>query len=281
MNLRRLLGLKKGRRYPIKRDWFGKSLRQRCFEAFDEGKRPVEVIKELRAKESTIFTYFRQWKHVGPHIDKQLVFFKGLLAEGSPDRERWMTFFAETTGTTVEELQAILSTPHGLRRILTRTIQLPVHKDIANKRVMSLDIAIVISDHIVIHGGTYEDVLNTVNLLLKQSQKHRQKVDSTIEQENREIEIIQKLRKAAFEEQQARPKPHPMLIRKAHAEMNQILTANLEEAKSSYWLRKAVLILGGLTPEQARERMTHLLTDGYDIKRAQLMKALQDKIDPV
>ena len=66
MNLRRLLGLKRTRKYPIQRDWFGKSLRQRCFEAFDEGERPAEVIKELKAKESTVFRYFQQWKKVGP-----------------------------------------------------------------------------------------------------------------------------------------------------------------------------------------------------------------------
>ena len=280
MNLRKILGLKKGRRYPIQYDWSGKSLRQRCFEAFDERKRPIQVARELRAKESTVFTYFRQWKKVGPHIKKQLTYIKGLLAEGSPDRDRMMEFFADTCGITVEEFQAILSTPHGLRRILTRTIPLPVHKDIANKRVMSLDIATVIYDHIVIHGGSYEDVLYAVKRLMKQSQKHRRKIDSTIEQENREIEIVQKLRKAAFEEQQIRPKPHPMLIRKAQAEMNQIFVEKLEEAKLSYWWRKAELMMGGLTPEQAREKMTQILTDGYDFKRAQIMKGLQNKIDP-
>jgi len=116
---------------------------------------------------------------------------------------------------------------------------------------------------------------------MKQSQKHRQEVDFSIQQQNREIEIVQKLRKAAFEEQQIRPKPHPMLIRRAQAEMNQIFVEKLEEAKLSYWWRKAELMMGGLTPEQARERMTHILTDGYDINRAQLMKAFQDKIDPV
>ena len=281
MNLRKLFGLKKGRRYPIQRDWSGKSLRERCFLEFDEGKRPVVVARELRAKESTVFTYFRQWKRFGPHIRKQIVFIKGLLAENSPDRIRWMTFFAETCGITVEEFQAILSIPHGLRRLLTRTLPLPIHEDIANKRVMALDIAIEIQEHLVKPQGKYEDVLNTVNYLMKQSQKRRQKVDSEIESLNRQMEVITKLEEAAAEERRRRPKPHPMAIRKVQAEINQIYAAKRTEAELSYWLRKTELIIGGLTPEEARERMTQLLTDGYDINRAKQMKAFQDRIDPV
>ena len=37
----------------------------------------------------------------------------------------------------------------------------------------------------------------------------------------------------------------------------------------------------GLSAEEARERMTQLLTAGLDIHRAQQMKAFQDKIDPI
>ena len=281
MNLRKILGLKKGRRYPIQRDWSGKSLRERCFLEFDEGKRPVVVARELRAKESTVFTYFRQWKRFGPYIRKQIVFIKGLLAEVSPDRDRMMTFFAETCGITVEEFQAILSIPHGLRRLLTRTIQLPVHKDISEKRVMALDIAIVIQDHLVNHRGNYEDVLYALKRWMKESQRYGRQVDSSIKEQNREIEVMRKLEEAVFGERQKRPKPHPFLVRKAQAETNQIYAAKFREAELSYWLRKMELVKEGLTPEQARERMTQLLTDGYDMKRAQKMKAFQDRMDPI
>jgi hypothetical protein len=280
MNLRKLFGLKKSRKYPIQRDWYGKSLRKRCFEAFDEGERPVQVARELKAKETTVFRYFQQWNKVGPTFEKQLTYIKGLLAKDSPSQGRMLEFFSDICGVTVEEFQAILSTPHGLRRLLTRTLPLPVYKDIADKRVMALDIATVIQEHLVKPQGSYEDVLYAFNHLMKKSQIHRQKVDSSIEQQNREIEIVQKLQKAAFEEQQARPKPHPLLIRRAQAEMNQIRAAKLEDAILSYWWRKAELMMGGLTPEQAREKMTQILTDGYDFKRAQIMKGLQNKIDP-
>jgi transposase len=280
MNLRKLLGLKKGRRYPIKRDWYGRSLRQRCFELFDEGKGPVEVARELRAKKSTVYRYFRQWKKSG-NLDKQVTFIKGLLDKDSPDRDRMLEFIADTCGIITDELLIILSKPHGLRRILTRTIQLPVHKDIADKRVMALDAARVIFDHIAIHGGSYEDVLYAMRRLMKQSQKYRSKVDSNIETRNLEIEVFRKFDEIVLEERKKRPQLDPQLARRAQVEINQILAWRFKEAEFSYWHRKAELVREGLTPEQARERLTQLLTDGYDINRVRTMKALQDKIDPI
>lgn len=281
MNLKRLFGPKKGRKYPIKRDWSGKSLRRRCFELFDEGKRPVEVAAELRANKKNVFRYFRQWKKIGPNFEKQLAYIKGLLNKDSPDRERMLKFMADIAGITVNELLIILSKPHGLRRLLTRTIPLPVHKEIANKRVMALDIAMVIQDHLLNHGGQYEDVLFALNHLMKQNQKRRQKVDSDIESKNLEMEVFRKLDEIVLEERQKRPQLDPQFIRKAKAEVNQIFTGKLREAVFSYWRRKVELVNEGLTAVQARERLTQLLTDGYDTNRAQMMKAFQDKIDPI
>jgi hypothetical protein len=43
----------------MKRDSEGFSLRERCFERFDRGKRPVDVAQELRMKVPTAFRYFR------------------------------------------------------------------------------------------------------------------------------------------------------------------------------------------------------------------------------
>lgn len=53
---------KRSRRYPIQRDEFGRSLRQRAFEAFDEGKRPKQISRELHANPNTLLRYFEAWK---------------------------------------------------------------------------------------------------------------------------------------------------------------------------------------------------------------------------
>jgi hypothetical protein len=71
VNIFNLLKGKK-RRYPIVCDSRGKSLRLRCFSSFNEGKRPMEVAKELRMKTSTVLTYHRDWKKTGPDFEKQL-----------------------------------------------------------------------------------------------------------------------------------------------------------------------------------------------------------------
>ena len=47
MRLSILFGTRKSRKYPIKRDKEGLSLRARCFEQFDQGKRPALPISNL------------------------------------------------------------------------------------------------------------------------------------------------------------------------------------------------------------------------------------------
>ena len=82
----RFFGNKKPRKYPVKRDERGQSLRARCFKLFDEGMKPLEVEKELKMKKSTVSTYYRDWKKLGPDFDKQYAFTKGLFKKTSPDR---------------------------------------------------------------------------------------------------------------------------------------------------------------------------------------------------
>ncbi|MCP4605367.1 MAG: hypothetical protein GY847_33415 [Proteobacteria bacterium] len=52
----------KRRRYPIQIDDEGKSIRQRCFEAFDRRIRPSQVIRQYGFLPNTVYTYWRQWK---------------------------------------------------------------------------------------------------------------------------------------------------------------------------------------------------------------------------
>ncbi len=40
----------------------GRSIRARCFEAFDQGDRPVEITRETGFKHNTVYTYWHQWK---------------------------------------------------------------------------------------------------------------------------------------------------------------------------------------------------------------------------
>ena len=50
MKLRKLFRVKKSRKYPIRRDGEGLSLRARCFDLFEEGKSFCGVISRYHAK---------------------------------------------------------------------------------------------------------------------------------------------------------------------------------------------------------------------------------------
>jgi hypothetical protein len=57
MRLTKFFRVRKSRKYPIKRDGEGRSLRVRCFERFEQGQRPVEVARKLNIKEATAWVF--------------------------------------------------------------------------------------------------------------------------------------------------------------------------------------------------------------------------------
>ncbi len=79
MRLPRLFRSRKSRKYPIKRDQEGKSLRARCFERFERHQRPADIARELNMQEPTVQRYFRQWQKLGPNFDRKHDYFKKLF----------------------------------------------------------------------------------------------------------------------------------------------------------------------------------------------------------
>lgn len=55
---------RKHRKNPIRRDQYGRSLRQQAFDCFREGYKPSEIIKQglVRAKPTTLYRYYSAWK---------------------------------------------------------------------------------------------------------------------------------------------------------------------------------------------------------------------------
>jgi hypothetical protein len=95
MKLPKLFRKRKSRKYPIKRDEEGLSLRTRCFELFKQGKRPAEVAGELKMKKNTAFRYFRDWRRGGPSIDRQYAFAKQLFKKEAPERDSNVEIFSK------------------------------------------------------------------------------------------------------------------------------------------------------------------------------------------
>ena len=95
MNLKKVFGIKKSRKYPIKHDEEGRSLRARSFELFERGKRPSEVAEQLKMKEATVFRYFRDWKLLGPNFEQQYAYVQSLFKKSAPDRDKNIELFCK------------------------------------------------------------------------------------------------------------------------------------------------------------------------------------------
>ncbi|MFC1953066.1 hypothetical protein ACFLWR_02925 [Chloroflexota bacterium] len=286
MILQRLFRSQKPRKHPIRRDSQGKSLRARCFEQFYEGKRPVEVATELGMKKSTSIRYFQDWKRLDPDFKKQYSFVKGLLKKTAPDRESTLEMLAGVFGISKEELETILIKPHGLRQLLTGKIVLPGQPNAEYKSKVSLKLALLISNHLVKNGGKFEDVRFAFERLMKKNQEYRNERDADIHEDNREIAFARQILEAADKaEQEGRVKRDKL----TDEEINDLIRYGMEakaeskvrDLEKSYWLRIAELMVGGLTREQARDKVYQDLMDKADLEGAKMMRQYQDKIHPM
>ena len=256
MKLQRLFRIRKSRKYPIKRDSRGQSLRARCFQRFDEEKRPVEVAKELGMKES------------------------------APDRNHTLDLFARACGISKEDLETILTQPHGLRRLMTGKFYFPRHADDDRKRQVGLEVALFISDHLIKNGGTVEDVRFAFEHWMKENQQYREEEEADIKEENQEIAFMRKVIEAADKaEQQGRVKCERLTAEERNAAIRYGLEAKMKltirRLEKEYWFRIGELMGEGLGVEQARARIYQDLLEKGDMKGAKAMRQYQDIIHPM
>jgi hypothetical protein len=282
MKIGRLFHVKRARKYPVIYDEKGLSLRERSFDLFWLGKRPVEVAVKLNAKESTIFRYFRDWKKLDPNFDLQYAYVKSLFNKNSPDRDKNLDLFSKACGISKEQLESILSAPHGLRRFLTGKLYFPVQADADHKRSVALKIAVLFSDHLVKNKGYYEDIYYALDRYMKRNMKFREAEDEDIIEQNKVMKLIHGVLAADLKnEWRDRVKPDTFSQEEREALMRYGIESEIKSLEAEYWIRIGKLTAEGLTPKQAREKMYQDLLKKGDLKIAKAMREFQDKVDPV
>ena len=270
----RLFRTKKSRRYPIQRDGRGRTLRQRCFELFDEGMRPVEVAKELRMKISTVNKYFQQWKQLGPNFEKQYAYVKGLFTKTAPDRDYNIGLFAGACGISKEEFETILAKPHGLRRFMTGKFYFPVSADADHKLHVALKLSLLLSDHLIKNGGKFEDVRYAFERWMKENQESRKVEDVDIKEENQEVAFTRQILEAADKaEQEGRVKRDKL----SEEEINTIIRygeeSEVRNFETLYWFR-----IGKLKSEGLSAKKTFRCESFFNVDWAQLVANLPEPI---
>jgi hypothetical protein len=282
MKLRRLFRVKKSRKYPIKRDGEGLSLRARCFELFEQGKRPAIVAEELHIKAPTVCRYFRDWKRLGPNFEQQYDYVRSLFKKTAPYRDKNMELFARAWGIEKEQLETILIQPHGLRRLLTGKYYFPAHSDADHKRHIALELASLISDYLIKNRGQFEDVYFALKRYMQENMKYRKEEDDEIKEENEIMAFFHQLLAADMEnDRQGRVKRDAFSEEERSAIMRWGVEQERKKLELAYWLRIGALNAQGLTTEQAREKIYQDFLEKNDLKGAKLMREFQDKVHPL
>jgi hypothetical protein len=277
----KLFGRKKRRKYPVKVDEEGRSARSRCFEMFAEKVPLDEIAKQLDVKIDTVSRYHLQWKN-DPSFERRYDYVKSLFNKTCPERDKNLEMFANAWGFSKEQLELILSQPHGLRRLMTRKIQSPAHAEADRKRHLALALALLISDFLIKEGGKYEDAYYVLQRYMHESIENRKSEDADINEYNEKMTLVHNILAAAMkQEQEGRVKPDILSEEERNAVMRLEFQSQTKELQVLYWIRKAELMFNGFTQEQAREKMYQDLIIKGNLQNAKKMREFQDKYDPL
>ncbi len=272
---------KKRRRYPIKRDDYGKSARTRCFEMFEDGLPLPEIARRAGVSKPTVYTYHSQWKK-HPHMDVQLSYLNGLLRRENPERERTIELLARTLGISKEDLETALSKPYGLRSLLTWKTRFPAHEEQDYRWHMALQLASLFTDHLVKQGGNFEDIYNALARFMKGNKRLREEEDQDIKAHNERLASMRRIIQAAVEtERRERVAPDRLTPEEVQTVMEWELDKEKKKVEIDYWLRIARFKGQGLTEEQAREKLVRELIRKGDLIGAEKLRDYQNTVHPI
>ena len=108
----------KWRKYPVRRDEEGRSLRQQAFRLFDKGFRPAQIYKQkmITAKLKTLYRYFEDWKKDRKRLSYQTL--RKQMKEIPEFTDDVIKALSEKLKMPIEEVQRRLLIPWGLKQAL-------------------------------------------------------------------------------------------------------------------------------------------------------------------
>jgi hypothetical protein len=272
---------KKRRKYPVKVDEEGRSARSRCFEMFPQEIPLREITRETGVRVDTVRRYHLQWKK-DPGFEKLYSYTKSLFDKNTPSRDGNIELFARAWGIDKERLEAILSQPRGLQRLLSGKFYFPVQAEVDNKRRMALDLALLIFDHLTKRGGKFEDVYFALKRYLRERKQYREDIDRDIAEDNKFMKLVRALLAADIEnEKKGRVKPVTLSREEQDTLMRWGIEAEMKKLEKFYWYRIGALMTEGLSPEEAREKMYKNLLEKGNLKGAEALRKFQDKHHPL
>ncbi len=116
-----ILGIKlwnRRRKYPIKRDKYGRTARQQAFALFDSGKRPAEVAPLVGISTRTARRYFADWKKRREDLEFWYETAKTELRNDS-SADLFVKTLADGLGVSEQEVKERLQKPWAIKQLVT------------------------------------------------------------------------------------------------------------------------------------------------------------------
>ncbi len=272
---------RKRRKYPIKVDGRGKSARSRSFEMFSDKIPLSEISEDVGVKIETIRRYHQQWKK-DPDLGHRYAYVQSLLKKTAADRDKNIELFARVWGIKKERLETILAQPHGLKRLMTGKYYFSTHANADNILHIALELALLVSDHLIKHKGKFEDIYFALKRYLWENMKYREEEDAGIEEDNKMMALFHQVLATDMEnERKERVKPDTLSDEERNVIIRLGVEAEMKKAEIWYWFRIGTLKTEGLTPEQAREKIYQDFLEKGDLKGAKMIREFQDKVHPL
>jgi hypothetical protein len=278
MRIPKIPGFKRRRKYPVRRDEYGKSARKRCFEMFEDEYSLTEVIAAANVPKTTVYKYHQQWLK-DPHIEKQIAYLKPMLARGNPNRDKQINQMVLSLGIEREKVEALLASPYGLQRLLTFKTVFPGHEIEYYKRYMSLTLGMLMADHLLTNKGRFEDIYYAFAQLMN---RYRQDREAGTEAYNQKLIRVRSLLETLAENEANGQTDRGKLT---DEEINAVLKMQqaryIKSIETKYWIGIATLMQDGISMEEAREKMYQDFLNKGDEKGAKELRAYQDKVHPL
>jgi len=164
---------KKSRKYPVKRDQYGRSARQRAFDAFDRGMRPAEVSQRVGISPRTACRYFADWKKLPKNLDRRYRVAKAVHKGAHEFSEQTIKSLAGELGMSEEEAIERLQKPWGLKQLLMGKWPNYAREKRQSKHESRLQAALKLIRLYEVAGVPPERIIEELDRLKAESRNHK------------------------------------------------------------------------------------------------------------
>jgi hypothetical protein len=162
------------RRYPIRRNEDGQSLRQRCFALFKQGKSAKEAVVILHMKLATARKYYSQWNECPPALQETYRFVKQDLKKKGDLSPRIIGMISKALGIPEWEAIKMVSRPYGLKQLIMGDLIRKRKKMSYRTQEQRLEAALSLVVLYEKMGIPMEWITREVNKLMQRARKYKE-----------------------------------------------------------------------------------------------------------